>query len=392
MKHLRSLALASTFGLGLATSPALADALSTPSMSASLSANSSPFSVDLPDWFGDAGGKIFVGGALSGMAYVQSNATHLTPGDADSFLDLTNGQIFVQKTDGWLQFFVDAGAYSFPTVGYPYLDTANTMGGPFSSIFPFGFVPVAYAKIVGSGPLSGFSIEGGKLPTLIGDEYGFTYQNLNIERGLLWFNEPIISRGVQVNYSAGPLTVSLSLNDGTYSDTYNVLSGLVSYGFNGGADTLAFAASGNLGKGNFSALNSGSVYNLILTHTMGSLTISPYIQFNSTPSLGAAHGSNVWAGALLVNYALDDNWKVGLRGEYESESGNSGVFDRPDILGYGPGTSAWSITLTPTYQYKIFYARVEGSYVGLDGATFGFGRGFTSDSQFRGLAEIGILF
>src|SRR5690348_7831735 len=248
MKSLKSLALASAFGLGVVAVDgiAYADPLATPSMSASLAADANPYSVDLPDWFGDAGGKIYVGGAVSGMAYVQSDAIRNGVGSADTFVDITNGQVFVQKTDGWLQFFVDAGAYSFPTVAYPYVDSVNTEHNL------FGYVPIAYAKVVGSGDWSAFSIEAGKLPTLIGDEYGFTYQNLNIERGLVWNNEPIVSRGVQANYSAGPLTISVSWNDGTYTNVWSSFSGLISYGFNGGADTVSLAAGGSTQDSNFS--------------------------------------------------------------------------------------------------------------------------------------------
>lgn len=393
MKSLKSLALASVCGVGLAaaSSPALADALSTPSMSASLSANASPFSVDLPDWFGDAGGKIYVGGAVTGMAYAQSNAVRNGVGSADTFVDITNGQVFIQKTDGWLQFFVDAGAYSFPTVGYSYVDSVNASHA-------FGYVPVAYAKLAGSGDWSAFSVEAGKLPTLIGDEYGFTYQNLNIERGLVWNNEPIVSRGVQANYSAGPINVSVSWNDGTYSNVWSSFSALASYAFNGGADTVAIAGGGNTVSSSarnffkFGTLGSGSQFNFIYTHTMGPWTISPYFQYNSTPGFdfggGHINGSSAYAGALLVNYALDDHWKLGARGEYESES--HGL----DLFGYGSGSNAWSLTITPTYQYKIFYARVEGSYVGLGSQTagLGFGSAGTSSSQFRGMIEAGVLF
>ena len=46
----------------------------------------------------------------------------------------------------------------------------------------FGPVPVAYGKLVATDELS---LQFGKLPTLIGAEYAFTFQNMNIERGLL---------------------------------------------------------------------------------------------------------------------------------------------------------------------------------------------------------------
>jgi len=397
MKNSKSalLACAAAIGISCGAPGAHADALTTPSMAGPLAANPNPFSVDLPNWFGDAGGKIYIGGDVSGLAYVQSNATHATHGDDDSGIDLSNGQVFIQKTDGWLQFFVDAGAYSFPTVGVPYTNMSSTVTGT------FGYVPEAYLKIQGEGALSSFSLEGGKLPTLIGDEYGFTYQNMNIERGLLWNNEPIVSRGAQLNFASGPITISFSLNDGTYTNRYNVLSGLASYAFNGGADTVSFTASGNLGRGNFSFLNSGSVYDLIYTHTSGPWTISPYIQFNSTPKVFLGRGSTVWGGAVLASYAFNDNWKLAARGEYESESGTRGVFNSPDLLGYGPGSSAWSITVTPTYQWKWFYARADVSYVGISNFTpdLGFGKaapfdGPTGDasSQVRGMFEIGALF
>ncbi len=65
----------------------------------------------------DAGlGPIYVSGQLTGLAFLQSNPQHEFPGDSDHTLDLTNGQIEVQKTDGLIQFYVQAGLYSFPTV------------------------------------------------------------------------------------------------------------------------------------------------------------------------------------------------------------------------------------------------------------------------------------
>jgi hypothetical protein len=65
----------------------------------------------------------------------------------------------------------------------------------------------------------------------------------------------------------------------------------------------------------------------------------------------------------------------------------------PNLL-YGPGSSAWSITLTPTYQYKIFFARAEISHVGTNSTTSGlvFGRDGNNTTQTRFLFETGILF
>jgi hypothetical protein len=388
MKTAKNLLLGTAFiaGMAAASGSALADPLSTPSMAGPLSNNSNPFSVDLPDWLGPAGGKVYVGGVVSGLAYAQSNATHGALGDADSLLDISNAQLYIEKTDGWFQFYAQFGAYSFPTVGVPYSKSSIT------PVLSFGDVPVAYIKLQGQDSLADFSIQGGKLPTLIGDEYLFTFENMNIQRGLLWNIEPAVSTGVQVNYSHGPLNISLSVNDGTYAKEWNNLSGLISYAFTP-TDTLAFSAGGNLGSGNFSELNSGSQYTLIYTHTDGAFTISPYIQYNDNPDLGLfAKGSSVFGGAVLASYSFSDNWKLAGRVEYETESGHAGVFTTPDILGYGPGSNALSVTVTPTFQWKQFFARADLSYVSLGSASFGFGPANNKSDQFRGVFETGVIF
>jgi hypothetical protein len=360
-----------------------ADPLPAPSMSASLSANSDPYSIDL-DW----AGKWSVGGAVSGLAYYYDNPNS----GVHSQLDLDNGQAWVEKTDGWWQFYVQAGAYSLPSLGTSYIK---------SSLAPallYGDVPVAYAKIV---PIDNFSISAGKLPTLIGDEYTFTFENMNIQRGLLWNQEPAISDGVQANYSSGPLSLAVSVNDGFYSQSWNWISGLASYGFNGGADTVAVAAGGNLGNNPNTlpfatpVINNGSIYNLIYTHTSGPWTISPYVQYVSAPSdplHGVLKGADSVGGALLVNYAVDSHWKLAARAEYVGSTG-SAAQGSANMLIAGPGSKAWSITLTPTFQYKVFFARLEGSYVGASDTTpgFAYGPAFDRDSQTSVFFETGVL-
>ena len=153
-------------------------------------------------------GKIYVGGALSALGFTQTNPV---PGDRASWGDVDNAQVWIEKTDGLLQFFVEGGLYALPTVGTPYVK-ASSLNGDL-----YGPVPVAYVKIA---PGSVFNLEVGKLPTLIGAEYAFTFQNPNIQRGVLWNQENIVARGVQANIAKGPFTLSLSINDGFYSNHY----------------------------------------------------------------------------------------------------------------------------------------------------------------------------
>jgi len=371
--------------------------VSTPAMSGPLSGNPTPMSLDL----GPLGDKVYVTGAVTGMVYAQSEATKFprggTPGfdDNPSGFELTNGQVFIQKVDGVFQYFVQAGAYNLPSLGTPIFRTSTT-----SSDF-FGVVPQAFVKLQLA---DNFSIMGGKLPTLVGDEYTFTFENMDIFRGLLWNQEPAVSRGAQVNYTAGPIALSVSVNDGYYSDRYNWISGSAAWTIDM-ANTLSFIGAGNMGHTGGQSLtfatpflqNNGSIYNIIYTHTDGPWVISPYFQYSSVSAdakNGIVHDSSTTGGALLVSYAVDDNWKLAGRVEYISSTGKGATLATSTNLLYGPGSDAWSFTFTPTYQYKTMFARAEVSYVSIGSSVAGFALGphGTSTSQTRGAFEIGVLF
>jgi hypothetical protein len=350
-----------------------------PAMAGPLTNNPAPISLDAIPGFEEILGKVYVSGALTGMVMGQT-AAHEIPGDRDAYMDLTNGMFVLQKIDGWFQWYVQGGAYSYPTLGAPYTNASNT------GSLTFGAVPQGWAKVVLA---DSFNVIAGELPTLIGDEYAFTYENMNVERGLLWAQEPLVSRGVQANYTAGPFSLSVSWNDGFYSNRYNEISGLVSYAFNGGADTLAVAAEGQLGHtyygnaGSSLFQNNSSIYNLIYTHTSGNWTISPYFQYTNSDLLHTDSAS----GAVLVTYAFNDFWKLSGRFEYVGTSGPANIL-------YGAGSNAFSFTVTPTWQYKRLFIRPELSYVSAGSTTRGAALGeFGNDTdQFRGLLEAGILF
>ena len=86
----------------------------------------------------------------------------------------------------------------------------------------------------------------GALPTIMGAESTFTFQNMNIERGLLWNQENAVNRGIQVNQAFGKVTGSLSWNDGYYSNRYFWLSGALTYV--SGPHSIVFSGMGNLGQ------------------------------------------------------------------------------------------------------------------------------------------------
>ena len=357
--------------------------VSTPSMEGPLSVNLKPESFDIPDF-----GKIYVSGAVTAIAL---SDTPRFAGEKSAIADISNAQVFVQKVDGAFQFFVDAGAYSFPTVGVPYLTAGNTNSAT------FGALPLGFIKLVSGN----FSIQAGKLPTLIGAEYGFTYENMNISRGLLWNQEPLISRGVQANYTAGPVVFNVSWNDGFYSDRFNWASGAATWTINT-SNSLEFIAAGNLGTTDYGTSatpeiqnNDKQLYNVIYSYTSGAWIAQAYFQYADTgnsAAIGVKATSSTGVG-VLVNYAVPNtSWNLSARVEDISSSGS--VNDNSANLLYGPGSKAWSFTFTPTYQVGVLFVRGEVSFVGASSTTrgFAFGTSGSSTSQTRFAIETGILF
>ena len=219
----------------------------------------------------------------------------------------------------------------------------------------------------------------------------------------------MFTRGVQANYASGPLAISASVTDGFYSKNYTWLTGSVAYTIND-SNSVSVVAGGNLDKSNHldninvyttpPTQNAGQIYNLIYKYTKGPLTLQPYLQYTYVPTdsyltgLGlGTHSASTYGAALLANYAVNSTVNIGARAEYIGSSGNltDGSYN---LLGYGAGSDAWTLTLTPTYQNKGFFVRGEASYVKLNSmaAGAGFGKSGTEDSQGRAMLEAGFLF
>ena len=137
------------------------------------------------------------------------------------------------------------------------------------------------------------------------------------------------------------------------------------------------------------AQNNSRIINLIYTYNAEPWTITPYFQYTDVPSsakLGIA-SVQTYGGAVLANYKINDNVNIAGRAEYIASSGPGNVL-------YGPGSSAGSLTLTPTYQIGIWFVRGEGSVVHAFDSTAGSpsAEAATAKTQVRGLIEAGIVF
>jgi Putative beta-barrel porin-2, OmpL-like. bbp2 len=359
------------------------NAMTTPAMTGPLAANPNPLKFD-----GGPLGPVYVTGVLSGLGMAQTNPVST---DKTFHGDISNGQVIVQTTTGLVQFYAQAGIYSLPALGTAYVTAKNT-----NSDF-FGPLPVGYAKLA---PTDSFSIQAGKLPTLIGAEYTFTFQNMNIERGLLWNQEPAISDGVQANYTVGPLAFSVSYNDGFYSGNYNWLTGAATWTIDS-SNSLEVVGGGNFGTTSMNTLatpvaqNNSDIFNIIYTYSSAPWTITPYFQYTNVPkntSLGITHDAQTYGGAVLASYAFTDTFSLAGRAEIIGSTGST--TDGSPSLIFGPGSEAWSLTLTPTYQKSVFFVRGEASYVGASSTSGGlaFGHSGKTNDQERVLAEVGVVF
>jgi hypothetical protein len=331
-------------------------------------------------------GTLSLNGAVSGIGLFQNNAVS---GNNPQEAAFTNAFLFLQRAEGWFQFFVQAGAYDLPSLGTAFYSNATANSDL------FGPVPVVFGKIVFS---KNTNIVFGALPTLLGGESTFDFQNMNLQRGLLWNQTNAINRGMQVNQTLGKLIASFSYNDGYYSNRYNWLTGALTY--TAGPHSVMFTAGGTLGSTNWRNLatpiqNNSMLYDLIYTYSKDGWVIQPYLQYTDVPTnlnAGIPQGASTWGGAILASRLLKKGFSLTGRWEYIGSSGKRGS-NAANLL-YGPGSTAWSITLTPTYQYKKFFTRTDIAYVGAGNITPGdaFGSFGTKPSQTRGIVELGFLF
>lgn len=306
---------------------------------------------------------------------------------------LGNALVTVARTTGTFRFSVTAGAYAFPVVG----QAINPTFQQFANTNLYGYLPNAYVQYV---PNANWTLSVGKLPTLLGQENTFTFQNVNIQRGLVWNVEPIVSRGIRVAYTTSTFNATLEYNDGYYSGNHRAIEGQLGWTPNS-RSSVAFIfmlPDPNTPPNVTAFVANKREYDLMYTQQSGKLQLLPYVLWmQSPPSRNAGFVSNesAFGASLIANYAF--NSVLSLGGRVETISNSSSRFDfsaNSDFLGYGPGSSATSFTLTPAYKASHLLVRGEYSHVRVTGLLPGLGFGSTGfgTTQTRVGLEIGAQF
>lgn len=313
--------------------------------------------------------------------------------DQPSRLNVSNALATIAKTTGVLRYGATLGEYAFPTVGVS--GNATQQSGANTDLY--GPLPSAYLEYA---PSANFNIMAGRLFALVGPENAFTYQNVNIQRGLAWNAEPVVSRGVRATVTSGKFTGVLGLNDGFYSGTLNAVEAQLAETAN---DTVSWSISALVPSANArpnptAAIANRWEINPALTLTLKRASVVPYLLYVGSPSstaLGYARNERATYAGVLVSHALANGWSLGWRIEYaKNASSTSDTSANADLVGYGPGSNARTFTLTPAYKKNAFFARAEVSTAAVSSFTPGlaFGNAGAQSSQTRVLFETGIQY
>lgn len=338
-----------------------------------------------------------INAALTGLGAIQSNATGTNP---RNYGDISNAQVIIEKNSGLLQFFAVAGYYSIPDLSTNYTRAAT------QTRTTWGALPIAYASIV---PNDHWSLYVGNLFAIGGAEGTFSYENTNIQRGLLWSQTNSVSQGTQLNFKKNGWSSSLAWTDGADSGKFNWVGASVGYQLTP-RTTLSAVWNGFLSGNPANSFktpllqNNSQISNLLFGYKGEYWGFSPYLQYSvvpANPTIGINGVSSTQGVGFLGTYRFTPlvngqmpkrNITLPFRLEYINTQGDSGT--STNNLLYGPNSAAWSATLTPTWQQGSYFARIEASYVNALNYTLGaaFGVNGTTRGQARAMVEAGILF
>jgi len=382
---------------------ALADGQSTPGAPASPTPSAQPVATATPAPAPSSTsltlGPLTVDGVFSAFSLFTSgvNATGAldTPTGVDNtnLTDISNALLIVTKSSGTFRYGFAAGAYNIPVVGFALNKTIQN--GANTSLY--GALPSVYVEYA---PTSSFNLQAGKLATMTGQESTYTYEDINIQRGIIWNMEPAVSRGLRGTFAGAKFNGALEINDGYYSGNRIGFEGQIT---NTPSPSTTFEIVFMLPNASAPPNPTASIANKqlvdpMLTYTKGKWTFSPYLLWVSSPksaALGYTNDEHAFGAVFMTTYALSSTWSLPLRVEYgHNGSAITDTSPNANLLGYGPGSGAWTYTLTPTCRRGVFFARAEASDVNVQGFTPGtaFSASGDQSNQFRSGLEAGLQF
>ncbi len=357
-------------------------------------------------------GQLAISGGVDGYGYyfTQSNDDGNLPfSDKSHGANVGSALIELQKTTGILQFTVEVGSNGGATT----LGTAPTQ----TSITTFTTGPL-YAGYVTIAPKdTPFTFSIGQLGSVEGWESGVDWNNANQLTTEIFYVQNSQSRGVSANFTKGPINATVIFGDGYDTGVFNFVQALATYTINSNNAASVYGAA-NLGRtgNNTFAYGGGTtgeapyyvnsdMIGAFYSFTAGNLNLVPEAQFQYAKGSvksgigtfdedGNFHskGTSNFGAAVFADYTLGTSpYSIGAWGEYWTSKGAENWFIGPDSEGIGA-------SVTPTWQYKDLFARVDAGYLYLlhnkdnNGVRYGYGNDGTNHGMFTGTLEAGLLF
>jgi hypothetical protein len=362
--------------------------------------------------------------AMSGPTAIQIDGGPLGPlqlsGGADGYLyfvnPVTNGEdtganvanalIELQKTDGELQFTIEVGSNG----GAIGLGSGGRPGQTSVTTFATGPLYAGYLTVAPTG--TPFTISAGQIGSLEGYESGIDWNNPSQIVTDIFEVQNSQSRGVSGNYTQGPLSVTVTFGDGFDTGVWNFIQGLATYTINS-TNTATLYVAGNLGRtGNAARIYGGGSVGAYGTYyvnsdmvggyysyTMGNLSLVPEAQFveaKPDAAIGIMHQTWNAGAALFADYSLSSTSPYSVGGWVEYFDSHTSPADQANWFA-GPNSEGVGFAVSPTWQYKDLFARVNAGYLYLlrnttAGTKYGYGPSGTGRNTVDASLEGGLLF
>jgi len=227
------------------------------------------------------------------------------------------------------------------------------------------------------------NITAGKIPAIYGWEPPFTYQNINIQRGLVWWAEfNSFFNGFRLTY---PLLDTLSIIGGI--NDWNTKDGKYALELGISSQPLSdLVANFTMIYNNRNDSYPIRLFSWAISYSRSGTTVTLNPDLITVPdSKTGTNGNGTGTGfgvALFINQEISKGMTSGLRIEYVKAD------KKFDYYGIGKDNSAITTTFTLKYSRSGFFIRGEASYVKTDKPVYERNK----DSQFRLLAETGFVF
>ena len=347
-------------------------------------------------------GSLNLSGGVDGYGYYVSG---LASGQQTTGVNVANALVELQKSSGELQFTIEVGsnggAITVGTLSSRPAQTTitNYSTGPLYA----GYITVAPKDMP-------FTISAGRIGSLEGYESGIDWNNPSQLTTDIWWVQNSQNTGVEGAYTAGPLTATVAFGDGWDTHVFNFLQALVSYTIDSNNNVNVYYA-GNLGRTGLNARTYGwgdgitvadygpyfmnsQMIGAWYSWTHGNLNLIPEVQYvyaKTDHQLGIDKTTANLGAIVLGDYSFANTpYSLGGWLEYEKSQGEGNWF-------VGPNSEAVGFAVSPTWQYKDLFARVNAGGLYLlnnkyDGVSYGYGDSGTDKFQFVGTLEAGLLF